>query len=101
MGTRLFRYYGQGQLVRSSLHLERRLLAESKVFVLARFRSGNRRKREEVSEVLRCYFELFSLRLDSLLRKVASREFMEFVLYQFDMAAAEWRRTPDEVTTRR
>jgi hypothetical protein len=98
MATRLFRHYGQDQLVQPTLDVERRLLVESKAFVLAKFHPGKRRKREEVSEVLTCYFEFFSLRLDSLLRKVASREFMEFVLYQFHMAAAAWRRTPDEVT---
>lgn len=98
MATRLFRHYGQGRLVQASLDTERRLLTEARDFVLTSFPAGTRRKKEEVSAVLRCYFEFFSLRLDSLLRKLASREFMEFVLYQFDMASAAWRATPDEVT---
>jgi hypothetical protein len=98
MATRLFRHYGQDRLIQGSLQTERRLLIEARDFVLTSFPAGKRRKKEEVSAILRCYFEFFSLRLDSLLRKLASREFMEFVLYQFDMAAAAWRATPDEVT---
>jgi hypothetical protein len=98
MATRLFRHYGQGRLVQASLEVEKQLLAHSKAYVLAKFRPGKRRTRKEVSEVLRCYFEFYSLRLDSLLQKLASWEFMQFVLYQFDMAADAWRRTPDEIT---
>ena len=98
MATRLFRHYGKGRLVQANLDTERRLLTEARDFVLASFPAGKRRKKEEVSAVLRCYFEFFSLRLHSLLQKLASREFMEFVLYQFDIAAAAWRATPDEVT---
>jgi hypothetical protein len=80
------------------LDTERCLLTEARNFVLTSFPAGKRRKKEEVSAVLQCYFEFFSLRLDSLLRKLASQEFMEFVLYQYDMAAAAWRATPEEVT---
>ena len=98
MATRLFRQYGEGRLVQAGLEVERRLLTEARDFVLTSFPAGKRRKKEEVSAVLRCYFEFYSLRLESLLRKLASREFMEFVLYQFDAAAAAWRATPDEVT---
>ena len=98
MATRLFRQYGQGRLVQASPEVARRLFTGARDFVLASFPPGKRRKKEEGSEVLRCYFEFFSLRLDSLLRKLESREFMEFVLYQYDIAAAAWRATPDEVT---
>jgi hypothetical protein len=98
MATRLFRFYGEGRLIRPGVEVQKRLLANSKHYVLARFPLGKRREKEEVCGVLKCYFEFFSLQLDSLLRKLASREFMEFVLYQYDMAAAEWQQTPDEVT---
>jgi hypothetical protein len=98
MATRLFRHYGLGRLVSATVDTERRLLTQGRNFVLASFAAGKRRKKEEVSAILHCYFEFFSLLLDSLLRKVASRELMEFVLYQYDMAAAAWRATPDEVT---
>ena len=84
MATRLFRQYGEGRLVQAGLEVERRLLTEARDFVLTSFPAGKRRKKEEVSAVLRCYFEFYSLRLESLLRKLASREFMEFVLYQFE-----------------
>jgi len=84
--------------MQASLQTERRLLTEARDFVLTSFPAGKRRRKEEVSAILRCYFEFFSLRLDSLLRKLASWEFMEFALYQFDMATAAWRATPDEVT---
>ncbi len=98
MATRLFYHYGLDGLARPSEEACARLIKEAKGVVLASFAPGKRRKKEEVSEVLQCVFEFFSLRLDSLLRKLASREFMEFVLYQYDLAAKGWRQTPDEVT---
>jgi hypothetical protein len=98
MATRLYRHYGLERLVTPGMETERKLLKESKEYVLKHFPPGKRRQKAEISKILQCYFNFYSLRLDSLLRKVASREFMEFVLHQYDLAAAAWRQTPDEVT---
>ena len=78
--------------------IEIELLRAAKEYALAQFPAGKRRQKAEVAAILQCYFNYYSLRLDSLLRKIASRELMEFVLYQYDVAAAAWRKTPEELT---
>jgi hypothetical protein len=98
MATRLYRYYRKDQFVRPRTAVQTRLLEKARAFVLAKFQPGTMSKKEEVSGVLRAFFEFYSKRLDSVLRKVASREFMEFVLHQYDVAAQLWRQTPDEVS---
>jgi hypothetical protein len=98
MATRLFHQYGQSQLIRPRADIQRRLLNEARAFVLGKFRPGMISKREEISGVLRAFFDFYSMRLDSVLRKVGSRELMEFVLHQYDVAARAWRQTPDEVS---
>jgi hypothetical protein len=98
MATRLFHYYGQNQLVRPRADIQIRLLKQASEFVLAKFQPGLKHKKEEISGVLRAFFEFYSMRLDSVLRKVGSRELMEFVLHQYDVAARAWRQTPDEVS---
>jgi hypothetical protein len=98
MATRLFYHYGQGRLIRPRADVQIRLLEEASAFVLTKFEPGVVSKKEEVSGVLRAFFEFYSVRLDSVLRKIGSREFMEFVLHQYDVAAKAWRQTPDEVS---
>jgi hypothetical protein len=98
MATRLYRYYGQGHLVGPETAIEIELLRAAKKYVLAQFPAGRRRQKTEVSAILQCYFNFYSLRLDSILKKIASRELMQFVLYQYDVAAAAWRKTPNELS---
>lgn len=98
MATRLFHHYGQDRLIRPRVDIQIHLLEEARAFVLGKFRPGIMSKKEEVSGVLRAFFEFYSLRLESVLRKVASREFVEFVLHQYDVATKAWRQTPDEVS---
>jgi hypothetical protein len=98
MATRLFHHYGQGRLIRPRADIQIRLLEEAREFVLTKFQPGVMSNKEEISSVLRAFFEFYSRRLDSVLRKVGSRELMEFVLHQYDVAARAWRQTPDEVS---
>jgi hypothetical protein len=98
MATRLYRYYGQGHLVGPKTAIETELLRAAKEYVLAQFPAGRRRQKTEVAAILQCYLNYYSLRLDSILKKIASRELMQFVLYQYDVAAAAWRITPDELS---
>jgi hypothetical protein len=98
MATRLYRHYGQGRLVSPGLESEKTLLRAAKKYVLEQFPAGKRRQKSDVAAVLQCYFNLYSLQLDSVLKKISSREFMEFVLHQYDVAAAAWRQTADEVS---
>jgi hypothetical protein len=98
MATRLFHHYGQNQLVRPRADIQIRLLKEARALVLTRFQPRVISKKEDISGVFRAFFEFYSVRLDSVLRKVGSREFMEFVLHQYDVAARAWRQTPDEVS---
>jgi hypothetical protein len=98
MATRLYRYYGQRHLVGPKTAIETELLRAAKEYVLAQFPAGRRRQKTEVAAILQCYLNFYSLRLDSILKKIASRELMQFVLYQYDVAAAAWRITPDELS---
>lgn len=99
MATRFFRSYGEGRLFRPSPDVQRAVLRDSREYILTRFAAGKRRGRVEISEILRTLFDFFALRLNSLLKKVASREFMEFLLYQYDLATERWRSIPNETSS--
>jgi len=92
MGTRLQYYYGEGHLIGPREEVRARLVSDARQILLVKFPRGRCSGRQEAGEALRCYFDFLMLRLKSLLRKVGSAELMEFLLYQYDLAAIEWRR---------
>lgn len=98
MSTRLFNFYGADRFVRPRAEIQTDVAEGARAFVLAKFPPGRLTKKEDISLILNAFFEFYSMRLESVLRKVASHEFMEFVLNQYDLASRAWRQTPDEVS---
>jgi len=98
MATRLYYHYGEERPVQADRQTQKRLWLEARSFVLKRFAPGTKTIRDEISEILKCYFSFFALRLESTLKKIASREFMELVLHQYDLAGKKSRALPREET---
>lgn len=94
MSTRIRDYYGEGRLIGPREEVRATLANDARRALMAKFPKGRCSGRKETGEALRCYFDFLMLRLRSLLRKVGSGELMEFLLYQYDLAAIEWRGLP-------
>ncbi len=98
MSKRFLNHYGFGQLVAPPTEVQKRILREARSFVLERFAPGVRSAKPEVAEILKCLFGFYSSKLNSVLKKLASREFMEFVLYQYDVTSQKREKLIDETT---
>ena len=98
MSKRFLNHYGLGHLVAPPPEAQKRILYEARSFVLDRFKPGVRSAKPDVAEILKCVFGFYSSKLDRILKKLASREFMEFTLYQYDVTSKKRETLVDETT---
>jgi hypothetical protein len=95
MATRLYTHYGERKLVEPApepAYAIWKLIGEH---LLHSFRPGSYQDPKLINSVLNTAFDFVEKRLARLLRRLASHEFMQFILYQYDLATELWRRTPD------
>ena len=95
VGTRLHGYFGENNLVEPKGQLVRTVWKEISDSLCEQFQPGVYQDREMINKVLHSAYILVEKRLDRLIRRLASREFMEFLLYQYDLAAELWQSVPD------
>src|SRR6266446_4870527 len=95
VGTRLHGYFGENNLVEPKGQLVRTGWKEISDSLCEQFQPGVYQDREMINKVLHSAYILVEKRLDRLIRRLASREFMEFLLYQYDLAAELWQSVPD------
>jgi hypothetical protein len=95
MATRFYNHYGERRLVEPSPEVIRKVWRDLGNYLSQFVKAGVYQDERTINTVLHSAYNFVEKRLTHLLRRVASREFMELVLYQYDLAAELWRATPD------
>jgi hypothetical protein len=95
MATRFYNQFGEKSLVEPSSRIVRDVWRQIGDSLLECVTPGVYRGEQQITTVLHAAYGWVETRLGRLIRRLASREFMEFVLYQYDLAAELWRSVPD------
>jgi len=94
MTTRLYLHYGDQRLVEPNARSVRAMWAELGEYLRLHYSAGVYRDKTQVNAILQSAFKFLKRKLDHLVRRFASREFMEFVLHQYNLTAEKWAGLP-------
>jgi len=94
MTTRLYLHYGDQRLVEPNARSVRAMWAELGEYLRLHYSAGVYRDKTQVNAILQSAFKFLKRKLDHLVRRLASREFMEFVLHQYNLTAEKWAGLP-------
>lgn len=75
------------QIFRPGNSVELEILNTSETHLRSKYSVGRYTKKEEINEILQHQFKFYEQLLADLLPSIASRDFLEFVLYQYETAA--------------
>jgi len=79
--------FGGIEIYRPLYSSEVRLRNESEFHLRSKFSSGIYSDPQQINEILRHQFEFYSKKFEDSIPKLASRHFIEFVLFEFDQAS--------------
>lgn len=82
-----FERFGDIEIYRPRLSSELKLRIESEAHLRAAFPAGSYSEQEEINKILLHQFGFYSKKFEEIIPKLASRHFIEFVLFQFDLAS--------------
>ena len=95
MATRFYNHYGEKRLIEPSPHVVQDVWRQIGHCISKAAQPGVYRDKETINGLLHSAYSFVETKLSRLLRRLASREFMEVILYQYDLAAELWRSVPD------
>jgi len=88
MATRLSLLFGKNRLVEANSAIVHSVWKEIAELLWARFRPADYQQKDKINEILHAALEFVEEKLDRLIKRLASREIMELVLYQYDIGTA-------------
>lgn len=95
MATRLHARYGENNLIEPNTKIVSKLWKEVGDHLHRLIQPGIYRDRETINKTMQAAYKFVEERLERQLQRLASREFMEFVLYQYDLATELWHLAPE------
>src|ERR1035437_4983309 len=95
MSSRLHNHYGENYLVEPDKGIVGKIWKEVGDHLHKQFPPDIYRDKSAINKIMQAAYNFVEGRLDRLMRRLASREFMEFVLYQYDLAAELWNLAPE------
>src|SRR5207302_1281945 len=95
MATRFYNHYGENKLIEPGPGIVRDVWRQIGDHLSKSSKPGVYRDKESINEILHDAYRFLETRVARLVRRLASREFMEVLLYQYDLAAELWRTVPD------
>ena len=75
------------RIPRPSLQTELEIRYLSEKNLRSKFSAGEYTKKEDINSILKFQFQFYSDLLSNSLNQIASRDLLEFLLYQFDLAS--------------
>lgn len=95
MATRLYLHYDENRLVEPKAQTVRSVAQQLGEHLHQKYQLGNYRDKTQINEILQLAFTFLKRKLGHLMRRLASHEFMEFVLHQYDVAATHSEHLPN------